>query len=230
MRREGRFGGGPFHGPGPIRDVLGVHHPGRVPHHFGDGAGIGAKDGKAATHGFQKGQAETFLEGGKDKSRRPGIKGRQVRLGDVMNPPHLVHQLGGGKKLHELIPHVSLGPGQDQLVVRLGLLLEKEEGVNQAQEVLAGFQAPDEKKIGLGQPVGFPHRPHLVRRGGPLEIRRHPMGDHPHLPLPQTGKMGQDLLAVEIRGGEDQVRVPPPVSPGWPSGFCRFPREPIGDG
>ncbi len=50
---------------------------------FGHRWGVGSDDGGCAGHGFERGQAESFEEGGEDEGVGAGEEGGEVGIGDV---------------------------------------------------------------------------------------------------------------------------------------------------
>ena len=55
-----------FDGLAHLVDIIGVELSADISYDFGSGSGIGAGHGGSAGHGFERGQAEAFVEAGQN--------------------------------------------------------------------------------------------------------------------------------------------------------------------
>lgn len=109
---------------------------------FGDGGCVGRGDGCAALHGFERREAEAFIEGGEDVNLRGGIEVDELFFVDHTGENGVAGEVEGGGGAKNIVGVEGVvAAGDDKLAFKVVFVFEYLEGFEEVGEVFV--TAPD---------------------------------------------------------------------------------------
>ena len=161
-----------------VEDVFRIDVEGSFAQHFRQRRNVRGQHRRAVRHGFQRGQAEAFVERGEGEGSGAGVEHTQGLRRDEAQEAHVVLRAALDDGAAELRVLGELVADDDQFQVAIvrvvtQLVLDQREGFNQAGEVFAGRDVAGVKKVGVVGGVAAKCVLDLVRGRMRIELRVH---------------------------------------------------------